>query len=126
MERNSSSTLTGRNQVAILQDASENYPRLLADIRAARRSVHLNYSIWTEDSFTLQVKAALIERAQAGVEVRGLYDASGGALSAGYRQDRTDAGVAIHPDLEYRQLGHFHTINYRSHRKIAVIDGAIG
>jgi cardiolipin synthase len=126
VNRNSSSILTGCNQVEILQNASQKYPRLLADIRAARHYVHLNYYIWTEDSFTLQVKEALIERAKAGVEVRCLYDASGGALSKGYRQDLTDGGVEIHPYLEYRALGHLHTINYRSHRKIAVIDGEIG
>jgi cardiolipin synthase len=126
VERNSSSILTGCNRVEILQDASQKYPRLLADIQAAQSYVHLNYYIWTEDSFTLQVKAALIDRARAGVEVRCLYDASGGALSEGYRRDLTDAGVEIHPYLEFRKLGHFHTINYRSHRKIAVIDGEIG
>jgi cardiolipin synthase A/B len=126
VDRNSSSILTGCNQVEVLQNASEKYPRLLADIRAAQRYVHLNYYIWTEDSFTLQVKEALIERAKAGVEVRCLYDATGGALSKGYLGELTAAGVAIHPYLEYRKLGHLHTINFRSHRKIVVVDGEIG
>jgi cardiolipin synthase len=125
-ERGDSVVLTDCNEVTILQDASQKYPRLLADIRAAEHHIHLNYYIWTEDSFTLEVKQALIERAKAGVEVRCLYDASGGALSKGYRRDLTEAGVAIHPYLEYRSLARLHTINYRSHRKIAVIDGRIG
>ena len=51
-QRNDSSILTGHNAVTILQDAREKYPRLLADIRAARHHIHLNYYIWTEDSFT--------------------------------------------------------------------------
>ncbi len=72
---NSSSVLTGYNNLEILQDASMKYPRLLEDIKAAQSSVHLNYYIWTEDDFTMQIKEALIERAKAGVEVRCLYEA---------------------------------------------------
>jgi len=126
VEQNSSSILTGLNDVEILQDAAMKYPRLLADIKAAQHHVHLNYYIWTEDDFTLQVKEALIDRAKAGVEVRCLYDASGGAMSKQYLQDLAAAGVEIHPYLEFRSLTRLHTANYRSHRKIAVIDGKIG
>jgi len=125
-QHNDSSILTGHNEVTILQDAREKYPRLLADIRDARHHVHLNYYIWTEDSFTIEVKDALIERARAGVAIRCLYDASGGALSAGYLRELREGGVAIHPYLEYRSFTKLHSVNYRSHRKIAVIDGTIG
>jgi len=126
VSQNSSSVLTGYNDVEILQDATMKYPRLLEDIKAAQSSVHLNYYIWTEDKFTLQIKEALIERAKAGVEVRCLYDQSGGMMSKQYLQDLKDGGVEIHPYLEYRKLGQLHTVNYRSHRKIAIIDGKIG
>jgi len=126
VEKNSSSILTGCNEVEILQDATQKYPRLLADIRAAQHHIHLNYYIWTEDEFTLQVKEALMERAKAGVEVRCLYDASGGAMSKQYLQDLTAVGVRILPYMPFRSLKQLHTANYRSHRKIAVIDGRIG
>jgi cardiolipin synthase len=126
LQGNGSALLTARNEVEILQDAREKYPRLLADLRAARHHIHLNYYIWTEDSFTNEVKEVLIERARAGVKVRCLFDASGGALSKRYLRALTAAGVAIHPYLEYRSFTRLHSINYRSHRKIAVIDGRIG
>jgi cardiolipin synthase A/B len=126
VHNSSNSILTGLNDVEILQDAAQKYPRLLADIKAAQSFVHLNYYIWTEDPFTLQIKEALMDRAKAGLEVRCLYDASGGAMSKQYLQDLRDAGVEIYPYMEYRQLGRIHTANYRSHRKIAVIDGKIG
>jgi cardiolipin synthase len=124
--RNSHSILTGYNELEILQDAREKYPRLLADLNQARHSIHMEYYIWTEDDFTRQVKNVLIDRAIAGVEVRCLYDASGGKLSAGYLQELREAGVQILPYLEYRKLTKLHTINYRSHRKIVIIDGKIG
>lgn len=126
VKQNSASALTGYNDIEILQDATMKYPRLLADIKAAQSSVHLNYYIWTEDKFTLQIKEALIERAKAGIEVRCLYDESGGMMSNQYLQDLKNARVEIHPYLQYRSLSKLHTVNYRSHRKIAVIDGKIG
>ena len=123
---NSYSLLTGYNDVEILQNADQKYPRLLADIKGAKHSIHLLYYIWTDDAFTQELKTALIERAQAGVEIRCLYDASGGALSKGYLQALKEAGVAIHPYLAYKSLNKITSINYRCHRKIAVIDGHIG
>lgn len=124
--RNASSLLTGCNELEILQDASEKYPRLLQDLQCAQHSIHMEYYIWTEDEFTHQVKDILIERARAGVEVRCLYDAVGGKMSYSYLNELTQAGVQILPYLEYRKLTTLHTINYRSHRKIVIIDGKIG
>ena len=75
-------------------------------------------------SFTLEVKAVLIERARAGVEVRCLFDTSGGALSKELSGRSTRRrGGKIHPYLDFRSFTKLHSINYRSHRKIAVIDG---
>jgi cardiolipin synthase len=126
VQRNSNSILTGCNEVEILQDAVQKYPRLLDDLRTARHHIHLNYYIWTEDAFTNEVKDVLIERARAGVKVRCLYDASGGALSKTYLRELAEGGVEIHPYLDYRSFAKLYSINYRSHRKIAIIDGRIG
>jgi cardiolipin synthase len=126
VDQNSTSLLTGYNELEILQDAAEKYPRLLTDLKQARHSIHMEYYIWTDDDFTRQVKEVLIERAKAGVEVRCLYDASGGKLGRSYLRELTEAGVEILPYLEYRKLTKLHTINYRSHRKIVIIDGKIG
>ena len=123
---NRGSLITEYNHVEILQDATEKYPRLLADIRAAQHSIHLEYYIWTNDAFTQAVKDALIERARAGVVVRCLYDAtSGKAMGKQYRADLRAAGVEIYPYLD-STLRTLHNIQYRSHRKIAVIDGMTG
>jgi len=124
--QNPASLLTSLNEVEILQNATVKYPRLLEDIKQAKHHIHLNYYIWTEDEFTLQIRDALIERVKAGVEVRCLYDATGGSMSWQYINDLTEAGVQIHPYLDFRSLSKIHNINYRSHRKLAVIDGEIG
>jgi cardiolipin synthase len=124
---NPASMLTAYNEVDILQDADQFYPRLLEDLRQARHHIHLQYYIWTDDDFTQQVKDVLIERAQAGVQVRALYDASSRAMmSKDYIAALKEGGVQFYPYLAYNSLRTLHLANYRCHRKITVIDGRIG
>jgi cardiolipin synthase len=125
VRRNSRSALTRQNTVEILQDAAEFYPRMMADMRAARHSIHLQYFIWGADEFTEELKEILTCKARAGIEVRLLYDPLGSRahLSRAYVKDITAAGVRMAPTSP---LYRFHTISYRNHRKITVIDGAIG
>jgi cardiolipin synthase len=125
VRRNSHSALTTRNRVAIQQDAAEFYPSLMADMKAARHSIHLQYFIWGADEFTEGLKDILTAKARAGVEVRVLYDPLGSRahLSRGYVEDMERAGVRTAPTSPLWRL---HTISYRNHRKITVIDGRIG
>ena len=125
--RNSYSLLTLHNRVEILQNANEKYPRLLEDLRQAKHSIHLQYYIWESDAFTAQVKEILIAKAKAGVQVRGLYDWMGtlGALSRKDLRDFREAGIPVRAYLSIG-LWQLHTISFRNHRKIVVIDGDIG
>ena len=121
------SLLTEYNNVEILQDASAKYPRLLADLRRATDSIHLEYYIWTNDDFTQELKDVLIAKADEGVEVRALYDATSAKLMGkAYRNELNAHRVEIYPYLEINSLRKMHNVQYRSHRKIAIIDGKIG
>ena len=66
------------NAVRILRDASENYPAWLAAIAGARRFVHFENYIFTEDAVGERFAQALVLKAQAGVPVRLVYDWMGG------------------------------------------------
>ncbi len=125
VRRNSRSALTTRNRVEIQQDAATFYPRLIEDLKAARHSIHLQYFIWGVDPFTDRVKQILIEKASAGVEVRLLYDPQGSQSHVGHRyvRDMRARGIRM---AATSPLYHLHTISYRNHRKITVIDGVIG
>ena len=125
VRRNSRSGLTRLNRVQIRQNAAEFYPSLAEDMKRARHSIHLQYFIWAADPFTETLKRILIERARAGVRVRLLYDSIGSRrhLSGRYVRDLQAAGVQVAPTSRPYQL---HTISYRNHRKITVIDGRIG
>ena len=125
VRRNSYSVLTRRNRVEIQQNAAIFYPSLMADMEAARHSIHLQYFIWGADAFTERLKGILIAKARAGVEVRLLYDALGSRahLNRAYIRELQAAGVRTAPTSPLWRL---HTISYRNHRKITVIDGVIG
>jgi cardiolipin synthase len=125
VRRNSYSALTKRNRVEIQQDAAQFYPSLVKDLRAAQHSIHLQYFIWGADPFTEALKDILTAKAKAGVEVRLLYDPIGshGHLSRRYIKDMQAAGVRMAPTSPLYLL---HTVGYRNHRKITVIDGTIG
>jgi cardiolipin synthase A/B len=99
VRHNSRSALTRRNTGEILQDAAEFYPRMMEDMRAARHSIHLQYFIWGADEFTEQLKQILTSKAQAGIEVRLLYDPLGSRahLSRAYVKDMTAGGSGWRP-----------------------------
>lgn len=119
------SPLTMGNRLEILQDAREKYPRLLSDIREASRSIHLLYYEWASDPFTERVAHLLSEKVKQGVHVRILYDPVGSfrMLSRRYVRVLQHEGVRMYPFAPLRQL---HTLSYRNHRKVAVLDGQIG
>jgi cardiolipin synthase A/B len=125
VRRNSYSALTTRNAVEMQQDAAEFYPRMMQDMQAARHSIHLQYFIWGADPFTEDLKDLLRAKAQAGVEVRLLYDPVGSQAHVGraYVRDMRAAGIHMAPTSPRYQL---HTLSDRNHRKITVVDGAIG
>ena len=116
--------LTFSNDVEILQNASEKYPRLLSDLQAARDSIHLLYYEWASDDFTESVARLLIEKVAAGVAVRILYDPVGSftMLRRSYVRRVRRGGVRMEP---FSPLYRIHTLSYRNHRKIAVIDGRV-
>ena len=124
----SPAVLTTSNRLEVLEDAAAMYPRLLADIEAARASVHLQFYIWRPDALGERLLDLLGRKAREGVEVRVLYDPVGSIGRAGiamlvYRRRMRRAGIDMRPT---GPLWRVHTISYRDHRKIAVIDGRVG
>jgi cardiolipin synthase A/B len=119
------SPLTLNNDLEILQNASQKYPRLLADIQAASHSIHLLYYEWAADRFTEQLGQLLSEKVREGVEARIMYDPVGSfaVLSRDYVRRCRDYGIQMRP---FAPLYRLHALSYRNHRKLAVIDGQIG
>ncbi|MCL4299140.1 MAG: cardiolipin synthase [Anaerolineae bacterium] len=125
MRHNADSPLFPYNCLEILQNGAEKYPRLLADLKVAHHSIHMEYFEWSSDELMQEFKQILLERAKAGIEVRLLYDPLGSflMLSRAYVREMNAGGVRMIP---YSPLTAVHTISYRNHRKLVIIDGKIG
>ena len=122
--RNNRAFLTEENRVDLYTRGDEKFDALFAAIRGARDHIHLEYFILNNDELGRAVIHALAEKAREGVEVRLLFDAMGTRAGGGSRKafsELTDAGgkIGVFFPSVYR-------VNYRNHRKIAVIDGVTG
>ena len=112
------------NAIEIGQNG-EFFERLLADVAAARETIHIETYLWWKGDICRQVAEALAKRAKDGIEVRLLLDWAGTRqLADELATLMEEAGVEIarfHPP-SLRAICRF---NARTHRKIVVVDGAI-
>jgi cardiolipin synthase A/B len=96
---------------------------LIARIRAARHSVHFETFLWKDGQLGRRVADALIDRAQANVQVRVLLDAHG-SKEAGKdvveRMRNAGCRVTFFHKTALRNIG---VLNDRDHRKMIIIDG---
>ncbi len=100
---------------------------LLDEIARARHHIHLQYYILCNDETGYRLCDLLRAKAREGVRVRILYDDVGSSsvkksFFEGLRRD----GIEVHAFLHVRFPRFTSKINYRNHRKIAVIDGRVG
>jgi cardiolipin synthase len=120
------SSLEQGNSVELLENGDGFFPKLLADIAAAKETVHVESYIWWEGPICAQLARALSDKAKQGVEVRLLVDGSGGHKMAEELEElMTRSGVKLarfHP-IRFSNLGR---LNNRDHRKLMIIDGRIG
>jgi len=125
--RSSQSPLSTKNEVRLFHTGADKFFQLLQDLKSAKHFIHLEYFIWRNDETTRAVKDILIAQARAGVEVRVLYDFLGSMfLGRGYLNQLRQAGVKAYPFYNFLSWLKLHTLNYRNHRKIVVIDGRFG
>ncbi len=125
--KTSDAVLTDDNAVRIFTDGNDKFDALIEDIRSAQHYIFLQYYIIKNDVLFGRIRDVLAEKAQQGVEVRILYDAMGcRSASKKFWKDLEKQGMHIavfFPAL----FGRLHLrVNYRNHRKIAIIDGRVG
>ncbi len=100
---------------------------LLAEIARARHHIHLQYYILSDDTTGRRLCDALIAKAREGVEVRILYDDVGSrSVKKRFFARMRRAGIEVRPFLHVKFPRFTSKVNYRNHRKIAVIDGRVG
>ncbi len=110
------------NKVTLLENGDEIFPAMLEGIRSAQRTITFENYLWKEGAVTDAFANALAERARAGVKVHFLQDALGSDSIHGAAMNHIRrSGVQLEI---FRFLGL--TINYRTHRKLLIIDGRTG
>ncbi|SEO22026.1 cardiolipin synthase [Amphibacillus marinus] len=125
--RNNDAILTQENEVEIFNDGEAKFDALIADIERAQHHIHIIYYIVRSDNLGWRIGRALMKKAQEGVTVRFLYDDMGSRrLSRKFISALKQSGVLVEsffpsliPKINFK-------INYRNHRKLAIIDGQIG
>jgi cardiolipin synthase len=119
--------MVGGNSVSILENGVEILPAMLAAIRAAEKSVHMEAYIFWSDGVGNQFRDALAETARRGVEVRLLLDGVGSPkhLEQADVQAMRTAGCKVEFFRPVRPWM-LDVINRRTHRRILVLDGRVG
>ena len=118
--------LVNGNRAAVLVNGDEIFPAMLDALRKARRTITFEMYIYWSGRIGEEFAQVLSERAQAGVKVHVLLDGVGsGKIDERYIERMRRAGV----EVERYNPPRFYTIgrlNNRTHRKLVVIDGAVG
>jgi len=123
---NSDSVLTSRNNITLLSTGRQKFSSLIKDLENAKQFIHMEYFIWRNDKLTQQIQRILIRKAKEGVQIRILYDALGCVfLNKFYIRRMRKFGIQMFPYFNFLSPFSIHTLNYRNHRKIVIIDGQI-
>jgi cardiolipin synthase len=121
---------TTGNGARLAADSNAAVDEMVADIDAARETVHGCFYIWLADNNGLKLKEAFIRAAERGVEVRLLADALGSRrlIRSRHWRDMRDAGCQVRVALPVGNplwtliRGR---VDLRNHRKLMVVDNRI-
>jgi cardiolipin synthase len=118
----------GGHHLQLLTDSDSIMRAMIADIDAARLSIHMEFYIWSAGGFVDDLVAALLRAAGRGVACTALMDSLGSRpffKSEAIKRLRA-AGVNVVEVLPVNPLrALFVRFDLRDHRKIAVVDRCI-
>ena len=117
-----------RNTVELLPDYVGAVKRIVQDIDAAQHYVHLEYFMFADDKIGAPVVDALVRARERGVVCRVLIDHLGNIGYHGPVLKRLRAAeIPVHQMLPAKPFDNqWNRIDLRNHRKIIVVDAAVG
>ncbi len=114
------------NRVETLVNGDRIFPAMLAAIRSAQRTITFETYIYWSGRIGREFVDALTERARAGVKVHVLLDWVGSIkMEPALLEEMRRAGVEVERFHEPHWTN-WHQLNNRTHRKLLVVDGAVG
>lgn len=125
--KNNDAIYSQNNEVELFTDGQDKFEALIEDLEKASHHIHLLYYIIRHDQLGTRIADVLIKKAQEGVEVRLLYDDMGSrSLSKRFIRRLKEANVQVGSFFPSWFAKINFRINFRNHRKLAIIDGKVG
>ncbi|NIJ09071.1 cardiolipin synthase [Sphingomonas vulcanisoli] len=109
------------NHFTLLPDGSERLAALLRLIRGAKHSLRILYYIYCDDKVGRDVRAAMLEAIERGVDVRLIVDGFGSSVPADFFDCLSDKGADICRFIPRYGRRYF----LRNHQKLALADEGI-
>lgn len=124
---NDGAIMSHDNDVEIFIDGKDKFHSLFKDIVKAKDHIHLLYYIIRNDNLGKQLIELLTLKAKEGVKVRVVYDDMGSRkLPRKFFREFIEAGGEV-ASFFAAKIPHVNLrVNFRNHRKLAIIDGEIG
>lgn len=117
---------TGGNTYTVLTNGDQIFPPMLEAVTSAKRRVSFETYIFNEGTVGRQFTEAFIAAAKRGVTVQLVIDAMGSSkVPTEWIENLKSAGVKV-GEFGRTKWYSIEELNYRTHRKILVVDGQIG
>jgi cardiolipin synthase len=132
IEAHTDAPIVGGNRIEVLLNGNETFPAMLRDIRAAKSTITFAQYLYEDGSIARKLAQAFAERGRAGVKVNILLDDHGsGSLPSDIIDTMKQGGCEVEFFRRIDAAGivfpwKLVRYNYRSHRRVLVIDGRIG
>ena len=132
IEAHTDAPVTSGNRIDVLLNGDETFPVMLSEIRSAKSTITFAQYLYADGSIARELGNAFAERCRAGVKADILLDSHGsGKVPADIIATMKDAGCHVEYFRRIEADGIIFPwkllrYNYRSHRRILVIDGRIG
>ncbi len=115
------------NKTKILIDGKNGFSEIIKELKKAKHHIHIEMHILKfESEIGKEIKEILIEKAKEGVEVKVIYDGIITQIAGKDKKDLKNAGIEIKALFPWHISILKSKINYRTHRKIIIIDGKVG
>jgi cardiolipin synthase len=118
--------LTRGNRYDVLTNGDQIFPAMLDAIRAAKRRISFETYIYDEGEIAKEFTAALEQAAHRGVRVNLVVDSVGGSGMRTEDVKRLEAAGCRIGRFNSLKWYNLEEVNYRTHRKILVVDGEVG
>jgi len=117
---------TTGNSLHLLIDGKQTFDEMFRAIDSAKEAVWVQFFIIHDDILGRELSRHLLEAAARGVECLVMFDQVGSKkLPASWCEGLIRGGVKVQPFVTNRQFGRHFQINFRNHRKLLIVDGAV-